>query len=140
VKSRLGQQRNLVRGILGERERERDATINSDQYTQTFKKLKQRIWRLWPKRKMNQVLLLHDNNKPHTSLHTRETTTTVGRTVLSHPPYGPDLALPNFHLFWPSEGCVPWTPFCGRWTEHSMSEEFRGFSRMLYASSLWGLM
>lgn len=50
---------------------ETGATINLEQLMQTFKNLKQWIWRLWPNRKMNQSLLLHDN-KPHTSLHTRE--------------------------------------------------------------------
>jgi len=80
---------------------ERCATISSEQYMQTLKKLKQWIWRLLLNRKMNQVLLLHDNNKPHTSLHTRVATATVGWNVLPHPPYGPDLAPSDFHLFGP---------------------------------------
>jgi hypothetical protein len=50
---------NLVIGIRG-----KIATINPEQYVQTLKKLKQRIRRVWPKRKMNQTLLLYENTRP----------------------------------------------------------------------------
>jgi histone-lysine N-methyltransferase SETMAR len=74
---------------------------HSERYVQTLKKLKQRIRRVRPNRKMNQVVLLHDNARPHTSLRTREATATMGRTVLPHPLYSPDLAPSDFHLFGP---------------------------------------
>jgi hypothetical protein len=50
---------------------------------------------------MNQVLLLHDNTRQHTSLHSRKTTAAVGWTVLHHPPYNPNLAPSNFQLLAP---------------------------------------
>jgi len=56
---------------------QRGATFTSEWYVQTLKKLKQWIWRVWLKRKMNQVLV-HDITRPHTSLHTREAVATMG--------------------------------------------------------------
>jgi len=51
------------------------------------------------KQKMNQVLLMHDNARPHTILCTREAVATIGWTVTPHPSCSPDLALSSFHLF-----------------------------------------
>jgi histone-lysine N-methyltransferase SETMAR len=48
---------------------------------------------------MNQALLLHDNARPHTNLRTGEAVATMGYTVLSHPPYSPDLVPSDFHIF-----------------------------------------
>jgi histone-lysine N-methyltransferase SETMAR len=63
--------------------------------------LKQQIQRFEPNRRTNEVLLLQDNIRPHTSLHTKEATATMGWTVLPHPTYSPNLAPCNFHLFGP---------------------------------------
>ena len=46
---------------------------------------------------MNQILLLHDNARLQTSLHTREAIATMGWTVFPHPPYSPYLAPSDFH-------------------------------------------
>ena len=77
------------------------ATINSNVYIDTLKKLKARIQRVRPALEMSEVLLHHDNTRPHTSLKTREVTSSFGWTTISHPPYSPDLAPSNFHLFGP---------------------------------------
>jgi histone-lysine N-methyltransferase SETMAR len=45
------------------------------------------------------MLLQHDKTRRHTSLRTREHTTKMGWRVLPHPPYSPDLAPSDFHLF-----------------------------------------
>jgi histone-lysine N-methyltransferase SETMAR len=45
------------------------------------------------------MLLQHDNARPHTSLKTREAITKFGWAELPHPPYSPDLARSDFHLF-----------------------------------------
>jgi histone-lysine N-methyltransferase SETMAR len=45
------------------------------------------------------LLLQHDNPRPLTNLKTREAITKFGWTVLPHPPYSPDLAPSDFHLF-----------------------------------------
>jgi histone-lysine N-methyltransferase SETMAR len=54
-----------------------------------------------PNRNMKDVLLLHDNARPHTSLCTREAIAKMGRTVLPHPAHSPDLAPSDYHLFGP---------------------------------------
>ena len=77
------------------------ATINSDIYIDTVKKLKARIRRVRPALEMSKVLLQHDNASPHTSLKTREVISTFEWTTISHPSYSPDLAPSNFHLFVP---------------------------------------
>ena len=50
---------------------------------------------------MSKVLLQHDNTRPHTSLKTHEAISSFGWTTISHPPYLPDLAPSDFHLFIP---------------------------------------
>ena len=77
------------------------ATINSDLYIDTLKKLKARIQRVQPALEMSKVLLQHDNARPHTSLKTHEVISSFGWKTISHPPYLPDLALSDFHLFGP---------------------------------------
>jgi len=49
--------------------------------------------------KKTTFLLQHGNARPHTSLKTVEHTVNLGWTVIPHPPYGPDLAPSDFHLF-----------------------------------------
>ena len=51
------------------------ATINSEAYIETLKKLKARIRRVRPDLDMSKVLLQHDNARPHTSIRTREVLT-----------------------------------------------------------------
>jgi histone-lysine N-methyltransferase SETMAR len=50
---------------------------------------------------MKDVLLLHDNARPHTSLRTCEAVAKMGRTILSLPAHSPDLAPSDCHLFGP---------------------------------------
>jgi len=45
--------------------------------------------------------LQHDNARPHTGLKTVEHIANLGWTALQHPPYSPDLAPSDFHLFRP---------------------------------------
>ena len=45
------------------------------------------------------VLLLHDNARPHIADMTKEAIQTHSWEVLLHPPYSPDLAPTDFHLF-----------------------------------------
>jgi hypothetical protein len=78
---------------------DRDATVSAERYWQTLKKLKQRIGRVQPNRKMNQVL--HDHARPHTSPRTRKAFITVGWIVLPHPPSRPNLAPLDCHLIGP---------------------------------------
>ena len=79
----------------------RGSTIDSDRYIQTLKKLKARIYRARPALEMQRVLFHHDNAPPHTSGKTRETIASMGWKTLPHPPYSPDLAPSDYHLFGP---------------------------------------
>ena len=77
------------------------ATINSDVYIDTLKKLKARIRRVRPALEMFKVLLRHDSARPRTSLKTHEVISSFDWTTISHPPYLPDVAPSDFHLFGP---------------------------------------
>ena len=76
-------------------------TINSEAYIKTLQKLKQRYRRVRPNRNPGNMLIQHDNARPHTSLRTQEAIAKFGWTVLPHPPHSPGLALSDFHLFGP---------------------------------------
>jgi transposase len=47
----------------------------------------------------NHAILQNDNATPHTSARTREAIERLGFPLLPHPPYSPDLAPSDFHLF-----------------------------------------
>ena len=67
-------------------------------YVQSLKEPKQRIRRVRTNRKMNQVLVRHDNSRLYTTLRTGEPPATMWWTGLPHPPYSPDLPPSVFHL------------------------------------------
>jgi len=56
----------------------RGATVHSERYVQVLKNLKQPILGFRPNMKMNQVVILHDNTRWHTSMCTREAVATMG--------------------------------------------------------------
>ena len=47
------------------------------------------------------VVLLHNNARPHTAAHTAETLRKLKFEVMAHPPYSPDFAPSDYHLFGP---------------------------------------
>ena len=73
--------------------------MDSEMYIQTLKKLKARIYRVRPGLQMQNVLFHHDNAPSHSSAKTREVIRSYGWTTLPHPPYSPDLAPSDYHLF-----------------------------------------
>jgi histone-lysine N-methyltransferase SETMAR len=75
---------------------ERGTTINSERYIEFLNKLKKRFKRV---RNENHAILQHDNATPHTSSRTREAIERLGFSLLPHPPYSPNLASSDFHLF-----------------------------------------
>jgi histone-lysine N-methyltransferase SETMAR len=87
--------------------------------------------------KMKQVLLLHDNARPHTSLLTREATATMGWAVPPHPPYSPDLEPSDFHLYGPLKDALRGRRFADDdELKHSVREELRHFSKEFYSTGI----
>jgi len=91
----------------------RSATFNLDAYINTPQKLKQHYRRVRPNRNPGDMLIEHKNTRPHTSLRTQEAIAKFGWNVLPHPPYSPDLALSDFHLFGPLKDALHGTRFEG---------------------------
>ena len=72
----------------------------------TLNALKKRFQRLRHHNNPRDVLIQHDNARPHTSLRTSEHITKLGLAVLLHPSYSPDLATSDFHLFGPLKDSI----------------------------------
>jgi histone-lysine N-methyltransferase SETMAR len=53
-------------------------------------KMKQATWH---------AVMLHDNARPHTAATTQDLIATFGWEQFDHPPYSPDLATSDFHVF-----------------------------------------
>ena len=51
------------------------------------------------------VLLLYDNARPHTAIHTLQTLVKLGFTM-EHPAYSPNLAPLDYHLFGPLKDAI----------------------------------
>ena len=53
-----------------------------------------------------EVLLHHDNARPHTAAGTVETVQQLGFELLEHPPYSLDLVPSDYHIFGPLKGAL----------------------------------
>ena len=81
---------------------ERDTTVNSVGYSEMLStELKPAIRTKRRDLLSSGVLLLHENARPYTAIHTLQTLVKLRFTVLEHPAYGPDLAPSENHLFGP---------------------------------------
>lgn len=75
-------------------------TINSEKYRLQLDELKKQIERKRPALANRKgVVFLQDNARPHVSLTTRQKFLELGWELLPHPPYSPDIAPSDFHLF-----------------------------------------
>lgn len=78
-----------------------DTSLNSDIYSAKLKRLHEVMTTKYPSLiNRKKVLLQADNAKPHTSRKSMETINSLdGIELLPHPPYSPDVAASDFHLF-----------------------------------------
>ena len=72
-------------------------TIDGKTYSRQLEGVRCAVRRLRPE--IKKVRLLHDNARPHVCNPVQETVKKFRWTVIQHPPYSPDLAPTDFHLF-----------------------------------------
>ncbi|GBM10033.1 Histone-lysine N-methyltransferase SETMAR [Araneus ventricosus] len=77
----------------------RGTTINSEVYCHTLKELQRAIQKKCRGLLSSGVVLLHDNARPQTAVRTGEVLRKFKWDVFQHPPYSPELATSDFHLF-----------------------------------------
>lgn len=74
-------------------------TINAARYCETLQKLRRAIQNKRRGMLSKGVRLHHDNARPHTANDTNELIAKFGWGIVKHPPYSPDLAPSDYHLF-----------------------------------------
>lgn len=72
---------------------------NADRYCETLKKLRRAIQNRRRGMLTKGVCLLHDNARPHVARQTVALLDQFGWDIITHPPYSPDLAPRDYHLF-----------------------------------------
>lgn len=76
----------------------RNRTVDKNLYISQLQRVNEAIKQKRPYRK-TKVILLHDNAPPHTAKCVKLVLQELDWEVLRHPPYSPDLAPTDFHLF-----------------------------------------
>lgn len=76
-------------------------TVNTIRYREQMVNLKRALDEKRPEwaSRHAKVILQHDNAPSHTAKLVRDTISTFGWELLPHPPYSPDLAPSDYHLF-----------------------------------------
>lgn len=87
------------RGIIYKEYLPHGSTINSGSYFDTLIRLKNSIKSKRPGLLTRKVALLHDNARPHTALLNQKVLKNFKWDIFAHPPYSPDLAPSDYHLF-----------------------------------------
>jgi histone-lysine N-methyltransferase SETMAR len=77
--------------------------VNSASYYDVLLKLRNAIRRKHPGQLARGVLIHHDSARPRTAQASQERIQELQCELLEHPPYSPDLALSDFHLFGPQK-------------------------------------
>lgn len=72
-------------------------TVTANVYVEQLRKLAAAMRA--KRRRVTKVHLLHDNARPHVASITRQLLEEFGWTTVPHPPYSPDLAPSDYHLF-----------------------------------------
>jgi histone-lysine N-methyltransferase SETMAR len=86
-------------GVLLSHFQKRGENVNSASYCEVLLKLQDAIRRKRLGQLARGVLFHHDNARTHTARATQERFQELQYQLLEHPPYSPDLAPSDFHLF-----------------------------------------
>jgi len=86
-------------------------TINAEYYSSLLVQLKDLLKKKACGRVTKVVLFLHDNAPAHRALATQKKLAYLGFHCLDHPPYSPDLAPSDYHLFPGLKKKIEWSPF-----------------------------
>ena len=113
------------RGIIHFELLNRNETVTADVYFQQLQRVHQSLLEKRPALvNRKNVVLLHNNARPHTARVTQGNFLELGRSVLPHPPYSPDLAPSNYHLFRSLQNSLMGTNFSN---EDQVREFFENF-------------
>ncbi|UYV83125.1 SETMAR, partial [Cordylochernes scorpioides] len=76
-------------------------TVNTSRYEQQMHSLREALNEIRPelREKHNKLILQHDNAPAHNATVVKNTIKDLGWELLPHPPYSPDLAPSDYHLF-----------------------------------------
>ena len=77
------------------------------------------------------IILHHDNARPHAALETCQKIAEVGWEILSHPPYSPDIAPSDYHLFLFLQNFLTGKKFKNEEDSH---QKMKHFSKMGYTN------
>jgi histone-lysine N-methyltransferase SETMAR len=100
-------------GPILEHYQERGTTVTSGRYCDMLQnELKPAIHKEQRER-LSQGVLLHDNTCPHSAANTKKTLQELKFEALDNPPYSPDLAPSDFHLFGPLKEALRGHQFTG---------------------------
>ncbi|KAM7308721.1 histone-lysine N-methyltransferase SETMAR [Ixodes scapularis] len=80
---------------------EEGSTVNSANYCQVLRQVKKDMKNKRRGHQSKGVFLHHDNARPHTAALTVQTINELSWELLPHPPYSPEVAPSDFHLFGP---------------------------------------
>lgn len=83
-----------IRGVIHWELMPENTTITSQVYCEQLDRLAAKL-----KKKQDKIYFLHDNARPHVAKLTNLKLLELGWTVIPHPPYSPDLAPTDYHLF-----------------------------------------
>lgn len=86
-------------GVLLEDYLEKGRTINAQYYCEILEKLRRAIQNKRRGKLRRGIVFLHDNARPHAAAITQDRLDSFTWDVFPHPPYSPDLAPSDYHLF-----------------------------------------
>ena len=88
------------RGVLLVRYMPKGTTINAKTYCDVLRDLREAIWCKQPGRRPEDIILLHDNARPHTVAVTSALLKAFKWVIFGgHPPYSPDIS-PSMHDYY----------------------------------------